>query len=692
MSHEQDQQAATDVYADFTDLDGLFEVPRVVALAVSLDGTRLVAQVQQPDAKGARYTSALWELDPAGTAAPQRLTFSADGEAGPRFAPDGSLLFTSKRADPLDDAAKGTQLWRLPTHGEARVEADAPGGLAIAGVTADGRILATTALLCDPDGATDGPVQGTLESDAERRSARKDGGVTGILHTGMPIRYWDHEVGDTSTRLVLVGPDGPLTDLTPDADSLNLMNADADISSDGTLVMTTWTRRLPRGRTSTSIARIIPPSGARRPSRRRIVLQGNASRGYGAPRLSPTGDLLAVTRYTTGTPTDTNYDFLEIHRISGSGLTGDPVTAAVGDLTVGEYCWSADGETLYVAGDLHSRGAVLAIDSRTGRARTVADDASYSQLRAGPDGRAVFALRSAIDSPARPVRLTARRRSEPVELAAPGAITNLPGRLEWVRTQVQHPDGEPITVGGWLCTPSGASRKKPAPLMVWIHGGPHGSYNAWSWRWCPWLAVARGYAVLMPDPAMSTGYGHTGLNRGWPRLADVVWREVEALTDHVLERSTLDRSRTALLGASFGGFMTNWIAGHSTRFRAIVTHAGLWALDQQHPTTDAAAQKVAVHGLPDQHERWYRTYSPHHHVDRISTPMLITHGTKDYRVPISEALRLWWDLVSRWDGPPETMPHRLLQFTGENHWILGVGNSKLWTRSVYDFCDRHVLG
>lgn len=692
MSHQPDAHAATAVFDDFTDLDGLFDVPRVVGLAVSPDGSRLVAQVQQPDSGGARYTSALWELDPTGTVAPQRLTFSTDGETGPSFAPDGALLFTSKRADPQQDAAEGTQLWRLPPRGEAHVVADAPGGLGIAGVTDGGRVLATTTVLCAPTGSTEGPQQGDLEKDAERRTARKDGGVSGILHTGMPIRYWDHEVGDTSARLVLVAPDGSLIDLTPDADTLNLMNADADISADGALVMTTWTQRLRRGDTSTSIARISPVVTGNRPSRRRIVLQGNASRSYGGPRISPTGELLAVTRHTSSTPTDTSYDFLEIHRMAGSVPVGDPVTAAVGDLTIGEYCWSADGETLYVAGDLHSRGAVLAIDPHSGRVRTIADDASYSQLRPGSDGRSLYALRSAIDSPARPVRLTTRRRSTPATVPAPGAVAGLPGRLEWVQTEVAHPDGNTVIVGGWLCTPARASRKKPAPLMVWIHGGPHGSYNAWSWRWCPWLAVARGYAVLMPDPAMSTGYGHVGLNRGWPRLADVVWREVEALTDQVLERTTLDGTRTALLGASFGGFMTNWIAGHSTRFRAIVTHAGLWALDQQHPTTDAAAQKVAVHGLPDQHELWYRKYSPHHHVERIKTPMFITHGTSDYRVPISEALRLWWDLVSRWDGAPESMPHRLLQFTGENHWILGVGNSRLWARSVYDFCDRHVLG
>jgi dipeptidyl aminopeptidase/acylaminoacyl peptidase len=263
----------------------------------------------------------------------------------------------------------------------------------------------------------------------------------------------------------------------------------------------------------------------------------------------------------------------------------------------------------------------------------------------------------------------------------------LPGTLEWVSTDV---DG--IEVGGWLCLPAQASAAQPAPVMLWIHGGPHGSYNAWSWRWCPWFAVEAGYAVLMPDPAMSTGYGDAGLNRGWPRRPDIVFHECETLLDAVLERAELDGSRTAMLGASFGGFMANWIAGHTDRFDAIVSHAGLWALPQQHRTTDAAASKMRVHGHEDEDPDWYRAFSPHHEIDAITTPMLVTHGNRDYRVPISEALRLWWDLVSAWDGAPEDMPHRFLQVTSENHWVLTPSNAVVWNRAVLAFCDQHVLG
>jgi dipeptidyl aminopeptidase/acylaminoacyl peptidase len=164
------------------------------------------------------------------------------------------------------------------------------------------------------------------------------------------------------------------------------------------------------------------------------------------------------------------------------------------------------------------------------------------------------------------------------------------------------------------------------------------------------------------------------------------------LLDAVAARDDVDASRTACLGGSFGGYMTNWIAGHTDRFGAIVTHAGLWALDQQHTTTDAAYWKSGLFGTPAEHPQWYAENSPNNFVDRIRTPMLVVHGNRDYRVPVSEALRLWWDLVSRFDGEPDDLPHRFLQLTGENHWVLSPANAVIWYETVLGFCDRHVLG
>jgi dipeptidyl aminopeptidase/acylaminoacyl peptidase len=228
--------------------------------------------------------------------------------------------------------------------------------------------------------------------------------------------------------------------------------------------------------------------------------------------------------------------------------------------------------------------------------------------------------------------------------------------------------------------------------MQWVHGGPFMSANAWNWRWSPWVAVARGWAVLLPDPALSTGYGREFLARAWPHRAREVWRDLETVLDAVVARPEIDETRTACLGASFGGYMTNWIAGHTDRFGAIVTHAGLWEYHQQTRIVDIAGALTGLFGTPDEHPEWFAENSPHHFADRITTPVLLVHGNRDYRVPISEGLRLWWDLASRTDGSPSALPHRFLQFTGENHWVLSPANAELWWHTVLGFCGEHVLG
>jgi dipeptidyl aminopeptidase/acylaminoacyl peptidase len=157
------------------------------------------------------------------------------------------------------------------------------------------------------------------------------------------------------------------------------------------------------------------------------------------------------------------------------------------------------------------------------------------------------------------------------------------------------------------------------------------------------------------------------------------------ITDTAEARDDIDAEHTAVMGGSFGGYMANWIAGHTKRFHAIVTHASVWAFDQMGPTTDAAFY-------------WYRELdpeladanSPNNWADDITTPMLVIHGANDYRVPLSEAIRLWWDLQSRAENG--TGQHKFLFFPDENHWILTPGHIKVWYGTVFAFLAHHVLG
>jgi dipeptidyl aminopeptidase/acylaminoacyl peptidase len=234
--------------------------------------------------------------------------------------------------------------------------------------------------------------------------------------------------------------------------------------------------------------------------------------------------------------------------------------------------------------------------------------------------------------------------------------------------------------------PDGASQAEPAPLLLWVHGGPIFSWNTWSWRWNPWLMAAHGYAVLLPDPALSTGYGRDFIARGHGQWGGQPYRDLMTITDTAAARPDIDEVRTAMMGGSYGGYMANWMAGHTGRFRAIVAHASLWALDQMFGTTDEPTLWRRIFGDPATAPGRYLEQSPNLHVSQISTPMLIIHGDKDYRVPVGEALRLWWDLQL---GGHDA---KFLYFPDENHWILSPGNVIIWYQTVLAFLAQHVLG
>jgi dipeptidyl aminopeptidase/acylaminoacyl peptidase len=451
-------------------------------------------------------------------------------------------------------------------------------------------------------------------------------------------------------------------------------------------VATTWRTARRGGGFPYGVALIDVATGER------TVLAEDEHVHHSGPRISPDGIRVALLREDDGdfaTPATWRLRVVPVDGGTVDGGTVDGGTGAdvdLGDLHPAEWVWSADGGTLYVTGDWHGRGAVLAADPATGAVRRrLACDAVYTDLCPAPDGTALYALRSTVDAPPAPVRLDpAAVDQTPAALPDPAPVPAPPGRLTEVETEV---DG--AVVRGWLCLPEGEG---PAPLMLWVHGGPFTSSDTWSWRWNPWVAVARGWAVLLPDPALSTGYGPDWIARAWPHRARLVWRDLEGLLDAALARDDLDATRTACLGASFGGYMTNWIAGHTTRFGAIVTHAGLWALDQQHDTTDDAHWKNTLFGEPEEHPEWYAENSPHHTVRDIRTPLLVVHGNRDHRVPVSEALRLWWDLNRHFDGDPGQLPHRFLQFTGQGHWITSPADAEVWYESLLGFCAHHVLG
>ncbi|WP_218615943.1 S9 family peptidase [Pseudonocardia abyssalis] len=651
----------------FDDLQDYLDLPRLSGLTLSPDGTRLVTSVATPGPDRTRFGTALWEIDPAGERPARRLTHSAKGEAGAVFTPDGDVLFTSARPDPAvaEQATDSPDaLWRLPAGGgEAEVVGTRPGGISGVAVARDAGTVVVTSMTLP--GSTSG------EDDGSRRKARREKKVSGILHTAHPVRFWDHDLGPDAPRLLgASAPGEPWTDLTPTPGAA-LVEGSHDVTPDGHHVVGTWAVPQRGGGTRSTLVVVEVATGERR------VLADDPGHEFHGPVISPDGTRVACVRESLSTP----HTAVDIRLVVLPLAGGEPVDVAPGwDRWVSGSQWTPDGAALVVTADDGGRSPVFRIENGV-VTRLTGDDGAYTDVRVSPDGAHVYALRSAIGAPPAPVRLDARTPDQrPVLLPSPEAAPEVPGTLTEVHATAE--DGTALRA--WLVLPESS---EPAPLVLWIHGGPLGSWNAWQWRWNPWLMAARGYAVLLPDPALSTGYGLDFVARSWGEWGGTPYTDLMALTDAAVAHPDVDGTRTAAMGGSFGGYMANWIAGHTDRFAAVVTHASLWALDQFGPTTDAP---------------WYwqremtadmaQANSPHRFADAVSTPMLVIHGDRDHRVPVGEALRLWWDLVSRFDGDPDDLPHRFLYFPDENHWILTPQNAALWYATVLAFLDHHVLG
>ncbi len=661
--------------SDRFDLDHFLGLPRLSGLQLSPTGDRMAVSVSGPAPDGRSMRSAIWGIDPTGARAPRRLTRSAPGESSAAFASDGSLLFTSSRPDPDRSPEDKPEteplgLWALPVDGgESRLLA-APGG----GV---GSFVAARASNVVVFRAPVHPGSATFREDQERETARSKAGVVAKLYESYPIRFWDHYLGPRESHLYLLGLGDDVAreprDLTPDAGRA-LDETAFDVLPDGSGVITGWVRWPDLVHPTQDLVRIDVATGARR----ELTSDGA---WYHEPRVSPDGRWLVAVRDDPPDP-ETAFDsslwLFDLADGSGRDLTPGM------DLWPTLPQWSADGRHVVCTADRQGHHAVLRVSVETGAVEVLAGTGAWSDVALAPDGSRLFGLRSSYAEAPEIVELPLPD-GQPRVVRSPATTVEqlrLPGQPERITTVLA--DG--TVIGSWLITPRDASAARPVPLVLWIHGGPLSSWNAWHWRWNPHLLVERGYAVVLPDPGLSTGYGLDFVRRGWGRWGEEPYTDLMAVMDDVVARPDIDAARTAAMGGSFGGYMANWVAGHTDRFRAIVTHASLWEMRGFHGSTDWGSTMEAEFGDPYLHPERWDAASPDAHVAAIRTPMLVIHGELDHRVPVSEGLRLWTDLARH------GVDAKFLYFPDENHWVLKPANARLWYETVLAFLDHHVLG
>lgn len=645
--------------------DRLVAQPRPTDLALAPDGTRLILSVQALDETGSRYTSELWEVDPAGEKDPRRVPGSRQGDSAPAFSADGTLLFLADRGSGESGEEPGPSVWSLPERGEAERIAQHPGGTTAFTAAARADALAWTAALLP--GAAD------ARTHAELLGRRRRAGVSAVLHEVAP--------GDDGGEL---GPAEPHTfvrarDAEPvDAGGQGLEGAaDVALSPDGTLVAYTRSPTVAAPDTNTVVM-----ADARTGVRRRTL--SRPGHQYYSPVFTADGTSLVCERQREET-----YD----SEWQVTLVAIDPVSGEETDLLPDFENWPWPGRavcspvpgdtTLWFTGDEQGHRPVFRRDPDGTVTRLTASGA-YTSLCVTPDGSTLYALHSAFDRSPHVVRLDAAKADQhPAPLGTPGGdLGPLPGTLTEVHTTGD--DGFPLR--GWLVLPEQAAAEHPAPLLVMPHGGPQGSWSDWPWLWNPWPFAARGYAVLLPDPALSSGYGQRMQERGRGEYGGRPYRDVLALTDAAQARTDLDPTRTALAGWSYGGYLANRAATRTDRFKALVSHGGLWNLESFQGGTDMHAYFRKIFGDPRVRRERYDADSPHLDATKLTTPMLVVHGGADTRVPEAQSRELLHDL--RRQG----VPTGFLYFPDESHGVEAPNHLGLLYETVLAFLDHHVLG
>ena len=648
---------------------------RVSNIAASPDGSWLAAVVQRQDLERAKYVSDLWKLPTDGGAAVQ-LTRGDSNDTAPCFRHDGALGFLSNRkpnevkAD--DEADKRMQVWFLPASGgEPQQLSDEPLGVQSFKFARKANALLLFA-----------PVLPNVAHDKQRETAaeRAKKGPSARHFKTQPVRHWDHWLHQNpdmaNTHLVLYTAScKERVDLTPEATREFAIEPHLDIADDASAVLASWSTPGADREKDDSIVVIDIASKTRK-------LLGVATNASNFQALfSPDGKTIATVR-STRSPKDVVRPTLTLIDVASGALR---TLATEWDRWPDLAAWSDDGLQLLITADDDGHTPVYAVNAANGTVtRLVAHSAggAHSNVVALANGE-IACIRSTLLSPPECAVIASQPNSVPRALAQ---LSGYPGadfaELEFHRT----PSTDGVPIQWFFMKPKGASGK--LPTLLWIHGGPIGmDQDGWHWRWNPLLAVAAGYAVALPNPRGSTGFGQAFIQGIWGNCwGKQCYEDLMAVTDAVEQRADVDASRIMAMGGSFGGYMTNWIGTQTQRFKCLITHASVFTMAQFTGTTDHPAWWYLEMGGEDPYADMHQfdRYAPVRYIKNWKTPTLIIHGEQDYRCPIGEGLYLFEAL--QYHGVDSEM----VVFPDEGHWIQKPRNVVAWYGHVLGFLARHM--
>ena len=666
-----------------TPLD-LVSMERISSPVVSPDGKRVAYVLRSTDLEANRGRTDLYLVELAGSPAePRRLTTHEANDSEPTWRPDGrALLFLSSRSG-------SSQVWELPLEGgEARQLTDLPLDVGNLLVSPDGGRLAFS-MEVFPDCAD-------LACTTKRLEEAEEGG-SGVAYDRLFVRHWDTWVDGRRSHLFTTAYPAPGADPSRTAVDVTA-GLDGDVPSkpfggreeiafapDGKGLV--FTARVAPAPDTTSELRTeaqstnfdlyaVPTDGAEPP---RNLTAANLA-WDAQPVFSPDGKSLVYVAMTRA-----GYESDRFRLMLRPWPRGEArELAASWDRSPSSYVFAPDGRTLYVTAQEIGKTPLFAIDVASGKVRTLVSEGTVDSPQAA--GGSVVYARNHLKSPS--------------QLFAIDALGGTERQLTQVNAErlreLRFGEYEQFSFAGWngekvygfAVQPVGLAPGAKAPVAFVIHGGPQGSSSDnFHYRWNPQVFAGAGFAVVMIDFHGSTGYGQAFTDSirgdwGGKPLEDLQ----KGLAAALEQFPYLDGERVCALGASYGGYMINWIAGNwPDRFRCLVNHDGLFDHRSMYYSTEELwfpewDHEGSYFENPEAHEE----HNPARFVERWRTPMLVIHGDLDYRVPLEQGLSTFTALQRR------GVPSRFVRFPDENHWVQKPKNSLQWHDEVLGWLRQHL--
>jgi len=653
-------------------IDELLKVRRVSDPQVSPKGDLVAFTITDIDQAANKGTTQIY-LVPLGGGQARQLTTNEHSSASPRWSPDGEkLAFISARDG--DD-----QIWTIDVFtGALRKVTSISTGAGDPVWSPDGRWLAFVSDIY-PECRDDACNKRRAEQVAQNK-------VKAHVADRLLYRHWKAWKNGMRTHVFVVSSaGGEARDMTPgdyDAPPFSLGGpTDYAFSPDSSELVFVSNHDKVEATSTNADVWLVPVKGGTAKN----ITTGN--HGYdGSPQYSADGKYIAYRSQVTPGYESDRFRLMLYDRKTGRAQS---ITESL-DSNVDEFTFAPDSKTIYLTAEERGRVPIYTVAVTGGPIKKVVADGggANGDVHLTKDGSTLVFSHSSMAKPSEIYR--ANKDGSGVRALTTTNDNFISTFNLKPAEEVTWNGGLGAKVAGWIVKPPDFNQRLKYPLVVLIHGGPQGAWNDnWGYRWNPQIYANNGYVAFLPNPRGSTGYGQKFVAEISGDWGGKVTTDISNGVAMVANLPYVDKNRIGAAGASYGGYMINWIEGHNDdprfRYKVLVSHDGVYNLTSMYGATEELwFPEWEFKGTPWTNPAMYERWSPHKFVQNFKTPVLIITNTLDYRVPEGEGLQ-FFTAVQRMG-----VESKLVDFPDEGHWVLKPANSAFWHKTVLDWLDKHL--